>query len=91
MKDNSLLLNIARDSEFLIEAFKLNQSFKAEDKKRILEKICSTVVVWYMAVPSCHDLLTLWNQIKYIIRGFVIKSFEHATETLIPSSRFKRY
>ena len=30
MKDNSLLWNIARDSEFLIKAFKLIQSFKVE-------------------------------------------------------------
>ena len=64
MKDNSLLLNIARDSEFLIEAFKLNQSFKVEGKKRILETICSTVVVWYMVIPSCNGLLTRWNQVK---------------------------
>ena len=83
MKDNSLLLNIARDAEFLIEAFKFNQCFKPEGKKRIIETICSTVVFWYVVIPSCHGLLTLWNQIKYIIRGFVIHSLEHATETLI--------
>ena len=64
MKDNNLLLNIARDSEFLIEAFKLNQSFKVEEKKRILETITSTAAVWYVVIPSCDGLLTLWNQIK---------------------------
>ena len=64
MKDNNILLNIARDSEFLIEAFKLNQSFKVEGKKRIFETIFSTVVVWYVVIPSCDGLLTLWNQIK---------------------------
>ena len=59
MNDNNLLLNIARDSEFLIEAFKLNQSFKVEEKKRILETITSTAVVWYVVIPSCDGPLTL--------------------------------
>ena len=34
MKDNSVLMNTPRDSEFLKEAFKLNQSFKAENEKK---------------------------------------------------------
>ena len=38
MKDNSLLLNIARDSEFLIEAFKLSKSFKVKGKKEYLKQ-----------------------------------------------------
>ena len=63
MKYNSLLLNIVRYSEFLIEAFKLNQSFIVE-KKRILETIFSTVVVWNVVIPSCNGLLTLSNQVK---------------------------
>ena len=64
MKDNSQFFNIARDSEFLIESFKLNQSFKVEGKKRIRETICSTVVIWYVFIPSCNGLLTPWNQIN---------------------------
>ena len=63
MKYNSLLLNIVRYSEFLIEAFKLNQSFIVE-KKRILETIFSTVVVWNVVIPTCNGLLTLLNQVK---------------------------
>ena len=63
MKYNSLLLNIVRYSEFLIEAFKLNQSFIV-GKKRILETIFSTVVVWNVVIPSCNGLLTLSNQVK---------------------------
>ena len=42
MKYNSILLNIARDSEFLEQVFKLNQSLKVKEKKRILQKICPT-------------------------------------------------
>ena len=34
MTDNSQLLNILRDSEFLIDAFTLHQSFKVEGKKK---------------------------------------------------------
>ena len=78
-----------KDSEFLIEGFKLNNFFLSGRKKIILEKICSAVVVWYVVITSCNGLLTHWNQSKYIIRGFVIHYFEYATETLIPSSRFK--
>ena len=65
MTDNSQLLNILRDSEFLIDAFTLQQYFKVEGKKkkRIFQTICSTVVVWYVVIPSCNGLLTLWNQI----------------------------
>ena len=64
MKDNSQFFNIARDSEFLIESFKLNQSFKVEGKKRIRETICSTMVIWYVVIPSCNGLLTPWNEIN---------------------------
>ena len=78
-----------KDTEFLIEGFKLNNFFLSWRKKRILAKICSTVVVWYVVITSCNCLLTHWNQSKYVIRGFIINYFEHATETLIPSSRFK--
>ena len=81
MKDKSLLLNIARTLSFLWKHL--------VEGKKILEKICSTVVVWYVVITSFNGLLTHWNQSKYVIRGFIINYFEHATETLIPSSRFK--
>ena len=38
MKDNSVLMNIPRDSEFLKEAFNLNKSFKAENQKKKKKK-----------------------------------------------------
>ena len=39
MKDNKLLLNSDIDSEFLILISKENQSFKVEEKKRVLKTI----------------------------------------------------
>ena len=47
MMDKSLILNIARGSEFLIEALKLNQSFKVEGKKEYLKQ---SVLQWYFGM-----------------------------------------
>ena len=51
MKDRSLLLNIAIDSEFLIVASNWNQSLKAEGKKRVFETVSSTIECWYTLFP----------------------------------------
>ena len=61
MKDNNLLLNIAIDSEFVVFSPNLNQSFKVEGKKRILETVCSTMVAWHMIIPCFNGLFTLGN------------------------------
>ena len=61
MNVNNLLLNIEIGSEFLMVSSKLNQSFKAEGKKRVLETIFSTVLGWYMDIPCSDAFFTLWN------------------------------
>ena len=43
IKDNNLLLNNEIDSEFLMLRSKLNESFRVNGKKRVLETIYSTV------------------------------------------------
>ena len=89
MNDNSLLLNIEFDSEFLIVSSNLYQSFIVEGKKEILEAVCSTVKCWYTVYPCSSSLLNFWNQIDKIIRSFFFHYCKHATKTLIPSSCFK--
>ena len=50
MKDRSLLLNIAIDSEFLIAASNWNQSLNAEGKKRVFVTVRSTIDVIYIHI-----------------------------------------
>ena len=64
MKDRSLLLNIAIDSEFLIVASNWNQSLKAEGKKRVFETVSSTIECWYTLCPFPKGLMTFWSRIK---------------------------
>ena len=64
MKDRSLLLNIAIDSEFLIAASNWNQSLNAEGKKDFFVTVSSTIEFWYTVCPSPKGLMTFWNQIS---------------------------
>ena len=64
MKDRSLLLNIAINSEFLIATSNWNQSFNAEGKKRIFVTVSSTTECCYTVCPSPKGLMTFWNQIS---------------------------
>ena len=62
MKDRSLLLKIAIDSEFLIITSNWNQSLNAEEKKIFFVTASSTIECWYTVCPSPKGLMTFWNQ-----------------------------
>ena len=63
MKDRSLLLNTAIDSEFLITTSNWNQSLNAEEKFFFVTA-SSTIECWYTVCPSPKGLMTFWNQIS---------------------------
>ena len=63
MKDRSLLLNTAIDSEFIIATSKWNQSLNAKGKKRIFVTVSSIIECWYTVHPSPKGFMTFWNQI----------------------------
>ena len=62
MNDNSLLLNIEIDSEFLIVSSNLYQSFREEGKK-ILQTVFTMVKSWHTVYSCFSSLLNFWNQI----------------------------
>ena len=59
--DSNLFLKSEIDSEFLILSTKLNQSCKVEGKKRILEKMFSTMEDCYMTISCSYSLITFWD------------------------------
>ena len=61
IKDNNLLLKIEIESELIMLRSKLNQSFRVEGKKKILETICLAVEGGYNFVPCCGVCFTFWN------------------------------
>ena len=64
MKDRSLLLNIAIESEFLIVTSNWNQSLK-EEGKNFLKQFDNVG-------PCPKRLMTFWNQISLISAFFII-------------------
>ena len=67
MKDNYLLLNNEIDSEFLTLISNRNESFKVEERKRMLETVRSTIVSRKIVISFPDGCFAFWNQINQII------------------------
>ena len=66
MNNNSLLLNIEFDSDFLTVSSNLYQLFRVEGKEEFL-KLRTTVKSWHTVYSCSSSLLNFWSQIDSVI------------------------